>query len=215
MSDVSISYKGAEIASLDDSGTKTLLTQGKYCEDDIEVAYTKPSGGGGVQTIATGTFTGDGSAAIEIPVGEKMPECDFVFSLWVPSGTEVTPPAVPTNRSYVYVQVLVQKRFQKFDLSTNGTKRPTGQCTYPVVNSEAGTTTNRTPNANIALGAFVRYSVVPSAETINPLVIVKDAAGFTLQLGKNTQYTFLAGVDYNWELIYFGSDPDNDIVEVP
>lgn len=47
MSDVSISYKGTEIAALDASGTKTLLTQGKYCEDDIEVAYTKPSGGGG------------------------------------------------------------------------------------------------------------------------------------------------------------------------
>lgn len=52
MSDVSISYKGAEIASLDDSGTKRLLTSGKYCEDDIEVAYTKPSGGGGDQTIS-------------------------------------------------------------------------------------------------------------------------------------------------------------------
>lgn len=46
MSDVSISYKGAEIASLDASGTKRLLTSGKYCEDDIEVAYTKPGGGG-------------------------------------------------------------------------------------------------------------------------------------------------------------------------
>ena len=45
MSDVSINYKGAEIASLDDSGMKTLLTSGKYCEDNIEVAYTKPSGG--------------------------------------------------------------------------------------------------------------------------------------------------------------------------
>jgi hypothetical protein len=46
MSDVSISYKGTEIAALDDSGTKTLLTSGKYCEGDIEVVYTKPSGGG-------------------------------------------------------------------------------------------------------------------------------------------------------------------------
>lgn len=46
MSDVSINYKGMEIASMDDSGTKTLLTSGKYCEDDIDVVYTKPSGGG-------------------------------------------------------------------------------------------------------------------------------------------------------------------------
>lgn len=46
MSDVSINYKGAEIASLDDSGMKTLLTSGKYCEGDISIEYTKPSGGG-------------------------------------------------------------------------------------------------------------------------------------------------------------------------
>lgn len=170
--------------------------------------------GGGAQTIATGTFTGDGSTTANIPIGKTMPECDFVFSLWVPSGTEVTPPAVSTNRSYVYVQVLVQKRFQKFDLSTNGIKTPTGQCTYPVVNSDAGTTTNRKPNLNIAQGAFVRYSTIPSTEAISPLRIVKDATGFTLELGKNSQYTFLTGVDYSWELIYFGSDPDNDIVEV-
>ena len=55
MSDVLISYKGREIASLDNGGTKTLLTQGKYCEDNIEVAYTKP--GGGAVMSATGTFT--------------------------------------------------------------------------------------------------------------------------------------------------------------
>lgn len=43
MSDLIINYKGQSIATLDDTGTKTLLTQGKYCEGNIEVAYTKPS----------------------------------------------------------------------------------------------------------------------------------------------------------------------------
>lgn len=43
MADVSITYKGAEIASMSATGTKTLLTEAKYCEDDITVAYTKPS----------------------------------------------------------------------------------------------------------------------------------------------------------------------------
>lgn len=46
MSDITISYKGSSIATMDATGTKTLLTEGKYCEDDIEVAYVKPSGGG-------------------------------------------------------------------------------------------------------------------------------------------------------------------------
>ena len=170
--------------------------------------------GGGAQTIATGTFTGDGSYDASIPIGKTMPECDFVFSLWVPSGTEVTPPAVNTNRSYVYLQTIVQKRFQKLDLSTNGTKMPTGQCTYPVVNSSDGTITNRTPNLSSSQGAYVRYSTIPSAEAISQPQIVKDETGFTIKLSKNAQYTFLTGVDYNWELIYFGSDPGNDIVEV-
>lgn len=43
MSSVDINYKDSKIASLDESGIKTLLTEGKYCEDDIEVVYTKPT----------------------------------------------------------------------------------------------------------------------------------------------------------------------------
>ena len=46
MSDITINYKGSAIATMDASGTKTLLTEGKYCEDDLEVVYVKPSGGG-------------------------------------------------------------------------------------------------------------------------------------------------------------------------
>lgn len=73
MSGVSISYKGAEIASLDDSGTKTLLTQGKYCEDDIEVAYTKPSGGGS-------SWTGDITRInISLAYGELPPDVTMDF----------------------------------------------------------------------------------------------------------------------------------------
>lgn len=48
MSDITISYKGSNIATMDATGTKTLLTEGKYCEDDISIAYVKPSGGGGI-----------------------------------------------------------------------------------------------------------------------------------------------------------------------
>ena len=38
---VTIKYKGNQIASMTDSGTKTLKTSGTYCEDDIVVIYTK------------------------------------------------------------------------------------------------------------------------------------------------------------------------------
>lgn len=42
MADVNIRYKGSTIAELSDSGSKTLQTSGKYCEDDISFVYTKP-----------------------------------------------------------------------------------------------------------------------------------------------------------------------------
>ena len=47
MADLTIKFKGQPIAELYESGTKTLKTAGKYCEDDISVEYAKPAGGGG------------------------------------------------------------------------------------------------------------------------------------------------------------------------
>lgn len=42
MSEITINYKGNSIATMDASGTKTLLTSGKYCEANLEVVYTRP-----------------------------------------------------------------------------------------------------------------------------------------------------------------------------
>lgn len=46
MADVTLTYKGATIAELNDSGSKTIRTAGKFCEADIALAYVKPSGSG-------------------------------------------------------------------------------------------------------------------------------------------------------------------------
>ena len=45
MADVTITYKGETLATMDATSSKVLDTQGQYCEDDITVAYVKPSGG--------------------------------------------------------------------------------------------------------------------------------------------------------------------------
>ena len=45
MADLTLKYKGNPIVELSESGTKTLKTGGKYCEDDITVEYAKPAGG--------------------------------------------------------------------------------------------------------------------------------------------------------------------------
>ena len=81
MSDVSINYKGAEIAALDASGAKRLLTSGKYCEGDIEVAYTKPSGGGArtLRKLAEATVSEPVSEIrLALPTGTEE-QCDAVL----------------------------------------------------------------------------------------------------------------------------------------
>lgn len=44
MADITLTYKGNTIAEISDSGTKTLETGGKYCEDDIGLTYIKSAG---------------------------------------------------------------------------------------------------------------------------------------------------------------------------
>ena len=69
MADVTLSYKGSDILELSDSGSATLKTGGKYCEDDIDVEYVKPSGGGSPwELIADYTSTENASVVTaEIP----------------------------------------------------------------------------------------------------------------------------------------------------
>lgn len=86
MSDVTISYKGSSIATMNASGTKVLETEGKYCEDDITVEYVRPSGGGGGSTliektiIANGVYTASSDSAdgyskvtVNVPVPSYTP----------------------------------------------------------------------------------------------------------------------------------------------
>lgn len=59
---VNIKYKNNSIATLTDTGTKTLKTSGKYCEADIIVENTKDGGGGGIEVptgykVSTGSYT--------------------------------------------------------------------------------------------------------------------------------------------------------------
>lgn len=44
MADITLTYKGATIAELNDSGSKTLRTADKFCEADIVVKYVKSGG---------------------------------------------------------------------------------------------------------------------------------------------------------------------------
>lgn len=68
MADVTVKYKGAVIATVDSSGTKTLETSGKYCEGDIAVEYAKPTPSGTKSITENGTYDVTNFAAAEVDV---------------------------------------------------------------------------------------------------------------------------------------------------
>lgn len=90
MPDITINFKGSSIATMSASGTETLLTEGKYCEDDIEIVYVKPSGGGGYSVDEIASCDAGSSKAITLTVSTIK---DYAFSEWnitSVSGSSVT-----------------------------------------------------------------------------------------------------------------------------
>lgn len=166
-----------------------------------------PSGGGGATLVASGTYTGAGAIIVDIPVGKKMPKKDFLFHLWAPNGTEFV-----NDSNYKVNQFYALCRNMTYYLSSNA-----DPCeSTPLVYNKVGTT-NIQVKSNWYLSAVRNTVQMFQTQANNGYNRIKrDANGFYIKVQNyNTAWYFVSGLVYNWELIYFGSDPTSDIVEVP
>lgn len=102
MADVTLTYKGATIAELDDSGSKTIRTAGKFCEGDIGVEYVKPSGGYTVDQLAQQGYP---IGAIELSVTTVGESCfqrrNQITSVRAPNATYLA------NSAFMYCTSMV------------------------------------------------------------------------------------------------------------
>ena len=169
-----------------------------------------PSGGGAAE-IASGTYTGDGGYRATIPVGNKMPEADFVFQLWLDTSEEL-----PNDSQYKAVELTlaVPGEFVRFDLSSDGEKAAIGQKTYTI--NDGGTLKTTTPNRVTLLGVYVQNTSFGIVEYQSYLFrVIRSSSGFSVHFNRsNPACPFVNGATYYWRLLYYGSSPSADIVEV-
>lgn len=80
MSDITIDYKGSTIATINSSGTTTLGTSGKWCEDDITLTYVRPDGG-------SSSYIGTNPVKIADYAAQTVALSSTSFATWTPSTT--------------------------------------------------------------------------------------------------------------------------------
>lgn len=78
MADITVSYKGATIAEVSESGTTTLGTSGKYCEDDITLQYVQP--------ISPWNWIGKNATLVKTDL-YSVALADTLYNSWTPSTT--------------------------------------------------------------------------------------------------------------------------------
>ena len=203
--------KVVQSGALVSQSSQNITENGTYDTTLKNEVVVNVSGGGGVTEVASGTFVATRTYTLNVFVGKKCPKTDFIFNVWLADGTSVTPQSF-NDRIMVFLQYIAQKTFVEYDLSANGNRNATSKLTYPVYVD--GTPTNRTPDAKTGDAGIVRQTVQAS-ENDKPQYIIRNENGFTFSIYVSANHYYETGATYNWELLYIGDDPTNDIVEVP
>ena len=220
MADIEVQYKNNTIKTQTGSGTVTLHTEGKYMEDDVDIVYTAPSGGGGAVTVASGTFTGGGSYAFNVNVGKKMPMRDYAFYFWADGEDDY---AYETHYKPVLGGMLVLGELCEVVYESN----QAGQYdryqykvkkSYVVDNNGTDTTVSNVwgqigSQSTIRNGGFGSSINFQATVASNHVRKYSDHWSVYMTQG-NANYQYPTTITYNWKIIYFGSNPGTDIVEI-
>lgn len=196
------------------SGTKSITANGIGIDVTdyaaVDVAVSGGGGGSGLTTIASGTFVGDGTQFTTISIGTKMAQTDFMVKIKAQTGSEFT---YDTSYKFAWFFGVIFHELGHYNLSTNGNEKDLiSDIAYNVNNS--GTISSITAGDKVRYSGLIRQSGTNNTAP-NQLRINRSNSGFGVFVGhSNTSYKWLSSVTYDWEIIYFGSDPSNDIVEV-
>ena len=194
--------------------------QGKYfyTAAGVKTAGTASGGGGGgATTIATGTFVGSNNTGDagrqQFSIGTKMAQTDFYIAVTCPNDIEI---AYSSSRVYLWAYVACHSIFGSFDLSTSGNKTFSGNG-YHVDSNNSGTITERAIADTFRDGRQIYNGSVsaamPNVFQIRRLTSPTDH--FEIYMGmSNATYIWPSSITYSWKIVYFGSNPSTDIIDL-
>lgn len=205
------------------TGTKQIsITQNGTTTEDV-AAYANAEiavnvqGGSGFTTIASGTFIGSNNSQSSgrqyILIGNKMAQTDFFVLVKARNGEEFP---VDGNYKWVWLYAECRKAFGHFDLSSTGNKSFIPSTDYYIDSNNSGTITA------INLGGLIKFGVYYRNSGLNEFIYntfqlcrdINRTAGFQIHLGhSNPAYPFIP-ITFEYEVVYFGNDPANDIIDL-
>ena len=173
-----------------------------YGADGVKTEGT----GGGAKIIASGTYTGSNTYYIYVPVGTNAPSKNFAFYMW-------TTAEMPySNAKY---KIIMLSYFLTPDLGYIGSDGKVVSAISTDINNDGTITTKSVPPQ---LGYVTVYNDSVSSQGYSILqdrpswAKSNDVLNFYWNRN-NSQYTFPT-VSYNWKLIYFGPNYENEHIVV-
>ena len=197
----------------DTTAAASDVASGKYfyTAAGVKTAGTSSGGGGGgMTTVASGTFTGSNSYNFALNVGKKMPKTNFYVRYAAKPST-----VFPYNTNYkpVIMEAVCLSDDGHFDLSIAGSEISV-ESDITVDINESGTITTKDVSQIILHGTVVRNSAV-SFVRANRFRIVRESDHFDVYLCHySSSYAYPSGIVYDWKIVYFGSNPSTDIIEI-
>ena len=175
-----------------------------------------PTGGGGATTLASGTFVGNNGSDSSITgrqefnIGSKMAKTDFGVLITANDGADI---AKSTSRKFIWMYYRCENMMGGFDLSSDGNKSFVAS-SYSVDSDDSGTITTRAVASLISFGKQLYNGSVQNVSDMW-FQIRKYSDHFGLAAGiSNSAYQFTSECTYSWKIVYFGSNPSTDIVEI-
>ncbi len=169
-------------------------------------------GGSGATVISSGSFVGAGTNGRQynIQLGTKMPQTDFYILVKAEDSSVYER---NTSSYFTWLAAAVFSDLGYYDLSADGNARPFVS-TFIVKDNNADVITDKAAGEVAADSRYIRSGGV-SPHRFNTFTLNRTATGFTMNIGQsNTAYVFSPSVTFDFKVIYFGSNPDSDMVEI-